>query len=431
MFQVGDRVGDYQVTGVLGRGGMGRVYRVRSLLTDREEAMKVVLDDDPSLADRFLREIRVHASLQHPNIAALHTAMRIDDRVIMILELVDGVTLEETMRNALLPIATSIYYLEQALSALAYAHDRGVVHRDIKPANILVAAGGVVKLTDFGIARKEGVHRLTGTGMALGTLNYMSPEQVRGGEADARSDIYSLGLTAYEMVTGRRAIGGDTAPAIMNAQLGYVPPPAVSVNPAAPRVLSEAIACAIAKEPEQRFQTARDFLAALRDPARAGGPAPAATVLMSSFSAPASASPPPPANAPELAEMEARLSRVIGPIARRLVADAARRYTTLPEIRQALAAQIEDPAERDAFCRTPASTPKPPQAAAPVSWQPAVLERLSQALAAHIGPIARVVVTRAARTAPDAEALLAALASEIPTPADRQKFVASARPLLS
>src|SRR5208283_533603 len=217
--QIGDILGDYQVTGVLGRGGMGRVFRVRNLVSEREEAMKVVLPDlaeDPALAERFLREIKVHASLQHPNIAAMHTALRIGGQLVMIMELVDGVSLEETLRHGPLDIPMAVQHLNQILTALAFAHDHGVVHRDIKPANILIGSGGVVKLTDFGIARPTGTVRMTGRGFAVGTIAYMSPEQIRGEEVDARSDLYSLGITAYEMVTGHHPIQADTEHGAMN-----------------------------------------------------------------------------------------------------------------------------------------------------------------------------------------------------------------------
>src|SRR5579863_3995389 len=135
--RIGDILGDYQVTGVLGRGGMGKVFRVRSLLTEREEAMKVVLPDveeNAALVDRFLREIKVHASLRHPNIAELRTALRIEDRLVMILELVEGVSLEERLRAGPIDVPSAVGYITQVLSALAFAHDRGVIHRDIKPA---------------------------------------------------------------------------------------------------------------------------------------------------------------------------------------------------------------------------------------------------------------------------------------------------------
>ena len=439
--QIGDILGDYQVTGVLGRGGMGKVYRVRSLVTEREEAMKVVLPDlaeNPGLADRFLREIKVHASLLHPNIAALHTAMRIEGRLVMLLELVEGVSLEETLRRGPLEVSVAVHYLRQILAALEFAHERGVIHRDIKPANILLAAGGVVKLTDFGIARPTGEMRLTMTGLTVGTLAYMSPEQIRSEEVDARSDIYSLGIMAYEMVAGRRPIEADSDHALMNAQLRIVPPDPATVNPQLPRVLCDAIIRAVAKQPHARFQTARDFRSALK------------TLAMASLDA-AGDFPTPPARpapgivswidpaTPELAEIEARLSRIIGPIAGRLVADAARRCSTLPEIRQALAAEIDDPRQREEFLKTaPRPTTDPAAtvtfaATTPVpaaAFDAATLERLAQLLAPSIGPIARVVVSRAARAARTAEELCNALANEIGSEADRKRFLVAARSIL-
>ncbi|MDR3699007.1 MAG: serine/threonine-protein kinase [Candidatus Sulfopaludibacter sp.] len=425
--QIGDILGDYEVTGILGRGGMGKVFRVRSLLTDREEAMKVVLpdlDENPGLAERFLREIKVHASLQHPNIAALHTALRVEGRLVMIMELVEGVTLEETLQRGPVQVPLAVHYIAQVLAALEFAHERGVIHRDIKPANILIAAGGVVKLTDFGIARSATGVRLTGTGLAVGTLAFMSPEQVRTGETDARSDIYSLGLTFYEMVTGRRPICGDTELALMNAQLTVMPPEPAAVNPMVPQFVSAAIMRALAKDPAMRFQTAREFQAALQPAARPPAPTPVPAGAGSTTVIPA-----------ELADLETRLARAIGPIARRLVADAARRYGSMSEIRQVLAAQIEDPKERAAFLKTnpgltmtvamPTPTPAPV-----MTFDPAMLERLTQVLAPYLGPIAKVMVTRAARSARSAEELQNALAAEISPDDERRRFLAAARAVL-
>jgi serine/threonine protein kinase len=413
--QIGDILGDYRVTGVLGRGGMGKVFRVRSLLTDREEAMKIVLpdlDENQALADRFLREIKVHASLQHPNIAALHTALRIGDRLVMILELVEGVSLEETLRHGALEIQLALHYITQILAALAFAHERGVIHRDIKPANILIAEGGVAKLTDFGIARAAGGTRLTGAGLAVGTLAYMAPEQILSGHADARSDIYSLGLMCYEMVTGQRPIQGDTEHALMNAQLNVIPPEPASVNPLTPPAISAAIMRALSKEPGLRFQTARDFQAALQGTSPT--PIPTAPVTPSA----------------ELSELEARLSRAIGPIAKRLVEDAARRYGSLSAIREALAAQIENPKDRAAFLKTnpgvATTTVASTSSAAPIAFDPTTLDRLAQMLAPYIGPIAKIVVANAARKARSIEDLKNMLAAELPD-ADRQRFLAAIR----
>jgi serine/threonine-protein kinase len=406
--EIGDVLGDYQVTGVLGRGGMGKVFRVRSLLTDREEAMKVVLpdlDDNPALADRFLREIKLHASLQHPNIAALHAALRIENRLVMILELVEGASLEERLRDGPVPIAEATGLIAQVLAALAFAHERGIIHRDIKPANILIAAGGVVKLTDFGIARFTGAARLTGAGLAVGTLAYMSPEQIRSGEIDGRSDIYSLGLTFYEMVAGHPAFQSDTAEALMNAQLSVMPPePAM-----APPPVAAAIMRAISKPPERRFQTAAEFAAALGQAPQPRGIAP---------------------DQAELARLENALARAIGPIARKLVAEEAARRGSISEIRQALAVQIENVKAREEFLAkhyTDATMTIERPAATPVSFDPAALDRLTRALAPYLGPIAKVMVGRAARSARNMDDLENALAAEIPAAEDRRRFLAAVR----
>jgi len=426
--QIGDILGDYQVTGVLGRGGMGKVFRVRSLVTDREEAMKVVLpdlDDNPGFADRFIREIKVHASLQHPNIAALHTALRIEGRLVMILELIEGISLEEMLQRGPVEVSVAVHYVNQLLAALSFAHERGVIHRDIKPANVLIAAGGVVKLTDFGIARSIEGSRLTGTGLALGTLAYISPEQVRFGRADSRSDLYSLGLMFYEMVTGSRAMQGDTEHALMEAQLNFIPLEPATVNRLVPPAISTAIMRAIAKDPGLRFQTGQEFLAALQ----AAGQAtvtPTGTVV----------------TRPELVELEARLSRAIGPIAGHLVAGAARRYGTMSEIRQALASEIEDPKQREAFLKSGPALKNDPglrsdsgaaatfaghRSTEPVSFDQAALDRLAQALAPYLGPIAKIVVIRAARSARNTEELQNVLSAEIPSAADRERFLNSVR----
>ena len=140
-FQIGDKVGDYQIIGTLGAGGMGRVYKVKNMISDRIDAMKVLLPDlanEPDLADRFLREIKVLASLNHPNIAGLHTAFRLENQLLMIMEFVDGTTLEAKLRNGPFPLSDAIDYVSQVLSALGYAHSHGVIHRDIKPANMML-----------------------------------------------------------------------------------------------------------------------------------------------------------------------------------------------------------------------------------------------------------------------------------------------------
>jgi eukaryotic-like serine/threonine-protein kinase len=421
--QVGDTFGDYEVTGLLGKGGMGKVYRVRNTLSGREEAMKVVLpdlDENPDLAGRFLREIQVHASLVHPNIAAMHTALRIQGRVVMLLELVEGTSLSDIVAQGPIPAPQAVAYIDQVLSALEFAHGRGVIHRDIKPANILLTREGVVKLTDFGIARSAANTRLTMTGMAVGSLPYMSPEQVRSETPDARSDIYSLGVTFYEMVTGQRAIPGDSEYSLMNAQLSHTPAAPADVAAAIPRAVSDAIMRAMEKDPARRFQSAREFQSVLRG---------VETLPMPARAAPTASAIP----AEDLARIETRLSRVLGPIARRLVADAARRSVTIADLCAGLGQFIADPAEREAFARScnqgtgTATAPAVPASNAPRTWDADLLAKASQALAAYVGPIAKMVVNRAAKNAASEDELYAKLAAEIPEEADRKRFTAAVR----
>jgi serine/threonine protein kinase len=431
--QIGEIVGDYEIVGFLGKGGMGTVFRVRNLLSDRLEAMKVVLPDlsaDPGLADRFLREIRLHASLEHPNIAALRTALRIDNQVLMIMELVEGVSLDERLSQGPLDIRCSIRFVDQVLSALDLAHSRGIIHRDIKPANIIVTPEESVKLTDFGIARSASDRNLTQTGLALGSLYYMSPEQVQAQPADQRSDIYSLGVTFYEMVTGTRPIDGGSEYGILNAHLSHVPLPPGSLNPAVPIMLGAAIMKALAKQPADRFQTAAEFREALR---RIDG---FTTLNAITDHPPYVAQPAAPVNVatgdPARAQIETALLKSVGPIAKILMARISPQCSTVGELRDRLAAQITDPKDRTMFLNSAAAgqpgvsanTPPGGRTSAEITqWDPVVLANAKQYLAVHVGPIASVIVDRASRKVHTPQELYQLLAAEIPSERDRAAFL--------
>ena len=265
---IGERVGDYEIVAILGAGGMGQVYKVRSVISDRVEAMKVLLPNlssDTELADRFLREIKVQATLDHPNIARLNSAQQVGNQLIMLMEYVEGKTIYQILHQGPMELSESLNCASQVLDALAYAHARGVVHRDIKPPNIMRTPAGVIKLMDFGIARMEADRQLTKTGATVGSLYYMSPEQINGGPPDLRSDLYSLGVTLYEMVTGKRPFVGDSDYSIMAAHLQNRPVAPMEISASVPLDLNDIILMAIAKEPERRFQSADAFHAALRN----------------------------------------------------------------------------------------------------------------------------------------------------------------------
>ena len=281
---IGMRKGDYEILGVLGAGGMGTVYKVRNVLSDRIEAMKVLLPnpgDQKALAGRFLREIKVLASLSHPNIAALRTALTLDNQLVMIMEYVEGITLSARMEQGVIPLGQALNYVSQVLAALSYAHKRQVVHRDIKPSNMMLTPEGITKLMDFGIARSGPDMGLTMTGTTLGSLSYMSPEQVKCAPVDARSDLYSLGVSLYEMVTGQRPFQVDSHFSILQAHLLELPKPPVEIKPDLPEAVSKIILKAMEKDPAKRFQSADSFLEAVETAARNSGVVREATQALS------------------------------------------------------------------------------------------------------------------------------------------------------
>jgi len=264
--KTGDRIGDYEVIGELGAGGMARVYKVQNTISQQVEAMKILLPDlanEASFSERFLREIQLLATLDHPGIARLHTALRIENQLVMIMELVEGVTLEDLLKQGRIPLADGIDYISQALSALSYAHRKGIIHRDIKPANMMRTPQGAIKLMDFGIAKTQLDSRLTRTGNIIGSLLYMSPEQVMGTCLDARSDLYSVGVCLYEISTGARPFHADSEYTLMELKIRREPPPPMQVDPSLPKALNEVILRALEKDPASRFQTAEEFWAAL------------------------------------------------------------------------------------------------------------------------------------------------------------------------
>ena len=269
----GSRIGPYEILGSVGAGGMGEVYRGRDTRLGRDAAIKILPANFAKDADRlarFEREARTLASLNHPNIAQVYG---FEDGA-LIMELLEGETLRDRLRNGALPARKAIEYATQIARGLAAAHDRGIIHRDLKPENIFLLKDGQVKLLDFGLARPihtavsgatETVPAVAGTdpGTVLGTVGYMSPEQVRAETVDARSDLFSLGAVLYEMLTGERAFRRATNAETMTAILREDPPDLSSsradISPAIDRIVRHAIE----KNPVERFQTARDIAFAL------------------------------------------------------------------------------------------------------------------------------------------------------------------------
>ena len=360
----GTRVGDYEIVGTLGYGGMGEVYRVRHTISDRMEAMKLLRAGPASgtqaqeMMDRFVREIRLLATLQHPNIATLHTAFRHDEQLVMIMECVEGEDLGRRL-PAGLTLEESLRYTRQVLEALRYAHGRGIVHRDIKPSNIMITPQGEVKLLDFGLALGGALgapdQRLTTTGALVGSMHYIAPEHISGEPHDARSDIYAVGVTLYEMITGRLPIEGTTHVQVIAAHLQHAPAPPNKINPKIPAGLSATVMHALAKNPRDRWQTAEAFLTALEHAglrSTTAGDVSQMRVMQAPAPQTIGRTSPQPTSVhrPEsLSEITRQLAEHVGPIAGVLVRRASSSTTNLREMCDALAAEITSPAARQKF----------------------------------------------------------------------------------
>ncbi len=254
---------------LIGRGGMGEIFRATDTTLGRAVAVKVLAEgyaQDASVRERFTREALAVARLSgNPNIVTIYDVGEHRERPFIVMEYLSGGSLEQKARaeGAQTP-RQSLEWLEQAASALDAAHREGVVHRDVKPANLLLDRYGHVHVADFGIASAAGLGSLTQTGTVLGTASYLSPEQAQGERTTSASDLYSLGIVAFELLTGRRPFEGDSVAAEAAAHVTGVVPPVRELNPALPSELDAVFAKALAKDPAYRFGSAAEFVAALR-----------------------------------------------------------------------------------------------------------------------------------------------------------------------
>jgi serine/threonine-protein kinase len=265
------KLGRFEVLAEIGRGAMGIVYKAKDPMLERVVAIKTInmaMDRDGAemYEKRFYQEARAAGGLNHPNIVTVYDIGKTDTECYMAMEYIEGAELRTLLTPGKpLPVDRALTIAAQVAEGLAYAHERGVVHRDIKPANIMVPEAGPVKITDFGIARMRSSNVQTQTGMMMGSPKYMSPEQVIGKRADHRSDIFSLGVILYEMLTGTAPFTGESVNAVMYQIVNFVPPAPSALNPAAPGSLDAIVARMLAKSLDDRYQSAAEIARGLRE----------------------------------------------------------------------------------------------------------------------------------------------------------------------
>src|SRR5215831_3220968 len=290
----GSRLGPYEILGPIGAGGMGEVYRARDTRLERTVAVKVLpthLSASPEVRQRFEREAKTISQLSHPHICALYDVGREGETEYLVMELLEGETLSERLAKGPLALEQTLRYGQEIADALDKAHRQGIVHRDLKPANVMLTKSGV-KLLDFGLAKAMAApaekgsltslptqQGLTQEGTILGTFQYMAPEQLEGKEADGRTDVFALGATLYEMSTGKKAFSASSQASLITAIMSSDPPSIASVQPMSPAALDRVVRTCLAKDPEERWQSAADIKRELKwiaEGSAAGGAPPVA-----------------------------------------------------------------------------------------------------------------------------------------------------------
>ena len=424
-----ERLGKYEIRGALGKGAMGTVFKGFDPHIERFVAIKTIRKDlvDPDVVvqymGRFKNEARAAGRLQHPNIVGVYEYGDDETVAFIAMEYVEGTGLREHLnRRETFEFAQLVSIMRQMLDALEFAHARGVVHRDIKPSNLIVSETGQLKVADFGIARVD-TSNLTMAGMVIGTPSYMSPEQCRGLEADSRSDLFSCGVVLYELLTGEKPFKGNLETIAYKICHEDPPPPSTLSKLTLPPAVDKLVATALAKSPDDRFQSARAFREALDEIAKlsievdnGGGTTIVhiGTLMLTK--------PEPGWDDETLRTAEHELARALGPMAKLIVRRAASQTTDRAELLSMLSDTITDPESRRRFVtafskagggqsssgasgarsgtgRGSGARTQPGTASGTSATvlEPSYVEHVTAHLAIYIGPIAQVLTRKAAR----------------------------------
>jgi len=456
--QVPESIGKYRVARALGKGAMGMVYEGFDPVIERRVAIKTILSEYLEAAEmqeavaRFKREAQAGGRLQHPGIVGVYEYGEVNDMAFIVMEYVEGRELKKVLSEGpKLEMIEIFEIMKQLLSALDYSHKQGVVHRDIKPANVMIMMPGPkVKIMDFGIARLE-KSNLTQVGTVVGTPTHMSPEQLMGLPADGRADLWSTGVILYELLTGVSPFLAETPATVMHKVLQTDPDPPTLLNPALPKGFDAVVARALARKPEERFQTAREFAAAMLIALQGRVPTSTATAMRGADAQKTIATgmrrAPGLALSPEsLAEIERSLSRHMGPLAKVLIQETTGQAASIDELLRILADNIPDPEEQRAFlakaaavksridapaAKTQPAAPAPAQGqanktgATRAAFTPEMLAKAEKQLASYVGPLARVLIKDAAGKSGNLKELYSQLAAHIDSEEERRDFLAS------
>jgi serine/threonine-protein kinase len=434
-------IGKYRIARVLGKGAMGMVYEGFDPVIERKVAIKTILAEYLDAAEmeeavaRFKREAQAGGRLQHPNIVAVYEYGQEGSMAFIVMEYVEGEELKRLLaRGAKLELIDVFELMKQLLMALDYSHRQGVVHRDIKPANLMMQPGPKVKVMDFGIARIES-SSLTQLGTVVGTPTHMSPEQLMGLTVDGRADIWASGVILYELLARVSPFIADTPASVMHRVLQQDPPAPSTLDASITPALDAVVARSLAKKPEERFQTAREFQVALLQALQGKMPGSTPRPSRAAASKPTALEIPPEM----LAEIERSLSRHMGPLATVLVKRERSSARTLEEFFRNLAENIPNESEQAAFLRkmkgvkpAPAApsglletiAPTPAMRATPSAFTPEILEQAERALASYVGPLARVLIKDAAGKSGNLKELYGQLAAHIDSEDEKRDFLA-------
>ncbi len=452
MADIPQQIGKYRIARALGKGAMGMVYEGFDPVIERRVAIKTILaeylegDEMQEATARFKREAQAGGRLQHPSIVAVYEYGDTGEMAFIVMEYVDGKELRRILADGVRFDLIEVFeIMKQLLAALDYSHKQGVVHRDIKPANLMITTGPKVKIMDFGIARLES-SSLTQVGTVVGTPTHMSPEQLMGLQADGRADLWSSGVILYELLTGLSPFLAESPATVMHKVLQTDPKPPSALAAALPKGFDIVVARALAKKADERFQTAREFQAAMLQALQGKNPAATAGAMRTQRPAAEETA----ARKAQvlaidpavLAEVERSLTRHVGPLAKILVKRTQGEAGSIGQFFRALAENISDADEQKAFMKkmdavkaSLADTPKAaagPDAAAktvPSGTQtvftPEVLAAAEKRLASYVGPLARVLIKEAAGQSGNIKELYRQLATHIDEEDERQAFLAS------